>query len=50
MVRNQHRFRLLIKAPRRADLQSFLRQMLARAPRPRGGIRVSIDVDPQNFL
>ena len=50
MVRSQHRFRLLIKAPRRADLQGFLRQMLARAPRPRGGIRVSIDVDPQNFL
>ncbi len=34
MVRSQHRFRLLIKAPRRADLQGFLRQMLAKAPRP----------------
>ena len=50
MVRGQHRFRLLVKAPRRADLQGFLRQMLAKAPRPRGGVRVSIDVDPQNFL
>ena len=50
IIRGQHRFRLLIKAPRRADLQGFLRQMLAKAPRPRGGVRVSIDVDPQNFL
>ncbi len=50
VVRGQHRFRLLIKAPRRADLQGFLRQMLEKAPKPRGGIRVSIDVEPQNFL
>jgi len=50
MVRGQHRFRILIKAPRRADLQGFLRQMLAKAPKARGGIRVSIDVDPQSFL
>lgn len=50
VVRGQHRFRLLVKAPRRADLQGFLRQMLAMAPRARGGIRVSVDVEPQNFL
>jgi primosomal protein N' (replication factor Y) len=50
MVRGRHRFRLLVKAPRRADLQGFLRQMLDKAPKPRGGIKVSIDVDPQNFL
>jgi primosomal protein N' (replication factor Y) len=50
IVRGQHRFRLLVKAPRRADLQGFLRQMLAKAPKPRGGIKVSVDVDPQNFL
>ena len=50
MVRGQHRFRLLVKAPRRADLQGFLRQLLAKAPKPRGGIACQIDVDPQNFL
>jgi primosomal protein N' (replication factor Y) len=50
MVRGQHRFRLLVKSPRRADCQAFLRQMLAHASKPRGGIRVSIDVDPQSFL
>jgi primosomal protein N' (replication factor Y) len=50
VIRGQHRFRLLVKAPRQADLQRFLRQMLEKAPKPRGGIRVSIDVEPQNFL
>ena len=50
VLRGRSRFRLLVKAPRRADLQGFLRQMLAAAPRPRGGVRVAVDVDPQSFL
>ena len=48
--RGRHRFRLLIKAPRSADLQGFLREMLAAAPPERGGVRVAVDVDPQSFL
>ena len=39
--------------PRRrasADLQGFLRAMLAAAPPPRGGVKVAIDIDPQSFL
>jgi primosomal protein N' (replication factor Y) (superfamily II helicase) len=31
-------------------LQAFLRALLAAAPPPRGGIRVTVDVDPQSFL
>ena len=50
MLRKRHRFRLAAKAPRSADLQGFLRAMLAAAPEPRGGVRVAIDVDPQSFL
>ena len=50
VVRGRHRFRLLVKAPRSADLQGFLRALLAAAPKERGGVRVAIDVDPQNFL
>ena len=50
VLRKRHRFRLAAKAPRSADLQGFLRAMLAAAPPPRGGVRVTIDVDPQNFL
>jgi primosomal protein N' (replication factor Y) (superfamily II helicase) len=50
VLRKRHRFRLAAKAPRSADLQGFLRAMLAEAPEPRGGVRVAIDVDPQSFL
>ena len=50
VLRKRHRFRLAAKAPRTADLQGFLRAMLAAAPEPRGGVRVAIDVDPQSSL
>ena len=50
MLRGRHRFRLAVKAPRNADLQGFLRAMLAAAPPPRGGVRVAVDVDPQSFM
>ncbi len=50
ILRKRHRFRLAAKAPRSADLQGFLRALLAAAPPPRGGVRVAVDVDPQSFL
>ncbi|WP_436643899.1 primosomal protein N' [Microbaculum sp. FT89] len=50
VVRGRHRFRLLVKAPRGFDLQGWLRRWLAQAPAAKGGLRVSIDVDPVSFL
>jgi primosomal protein N' (replication factor Y) len=50
MVRGRYRFRILVKTPKRLDLQAFLRRILADAPSARGGIRVDVDVDPQSFL
>ncbi|HEU4986320.1 MAG TPA: primosomal protein N', partial [Rhizobiaceae bacterium] len=50
LVGGRHRFRLLVQATRRADIQGFLRAMLAAAPPPRGSVRVQIDIDPQSFL
>ena len=50
VIRGRHRFRILVKAPRRVDLQAYLRAMIAAAPRPRGGVRLVVDVDPQSFL
>ena len=50
VVRGRHRFRLLVRAPRSADLQGFLRATLATAPPERGGVRVDVDVDPMSFL
>ncbi|SDR01564.1 replication restart DNA helicase PriA [Rhizobiales bacterium GAS113] len=50
VIRGRHRFRILVKAPRNADLQSYLRAVIAEAGRPRGGVRLIVDVDPQSFL
>jgi primosomal protein N' (replication factor Y) len=50
VIRGRHRFRLLVRAPRNADLQGFLRAVLATAPPERGSVRVAVDVDPLNFM
>jgi primosomal protein N' (replication factor Y) len=50
VVRGRHRFRLLVHAPRSADIQAYLQAWLDAAPTPRGGIRVQVDIDPQSFL
>jgi primosomal protein N' (replication factor Y) len=50
VIRGRHRFRLLVRAPRAADLQGFLRAWLASGPKEKGGVRVAVDVDPQSFL
>jgi primosomal protein N' (replication factor Y) len=50
LVRGRHRLRLLLKAPRGFDLSAYLREWLAAAPKPKGDIRLDIDVDPQSFL
>ncbi|MCB1420748.1 MAG: primosomal protein N', partial [Notoacmeibacter sp.] len=50
MVRGRHRMRLLVHGERRADLQAFIRAMLAAGPKVRGQIRVQVDIDPQSFL
>ncbi|MHC5305933.1 primosomal protein N' [Bartonella sp. LJL80] len=50
LVRGRHRFRLLIHGSRRADMQAFIRAMIAAGPKVRGTVRVQIDIDPQSFL
>ncbi len=50
VVRGRFRFRLLAKAPRAYDLSAFLREWLAAAPKPKGTLKLEIDVDPQSFL
>jgi primosomal protein N' (replication factor Y) len=50
VVRGRHRFRLLVKTPRGFDLQHWLRDWLARTPKPTGSVRVAVDVDPMSFL
>ncbi len=50
LVRGRYRFRLLAIASRNVDLQGFLRNWLSTAPKPTGGVRVQVDVDPQSFM
>ncbi len=50
LVAGRHRFRLLVHGQRRSDMQGFVRAMVAAAPRPKGSVRVNIDIDPQSFL
>jgi len=50
VVRGRHRFRLLVKSPRDFNLSAYLRQWLAEAARPRGNVRLEVDVDPQSFF
>lgn len=50
LIAGRHRFRLLVHGDKRCDLQGFVRAMLAAGPKPRGSVRVQIDIDPQSFL
>ncbi|MDR1827748.1 MAG: primosomal protein N' [Methylobacteriaceae bacterium] len=50
LVRKRFRFRLLVKCGRKTDLQGYLRGWLNRMEKPKGNIRISVDVDPYSFL
>jgi primosomal protein N' (replication factor Y) len=50
LVRGRHRMRLLIKAPRAFDLSAYLRDWQGATPKPKGSIKLDVDVDPQSFL
>ncbi len=50
MIRGRHRFRLVIRAERKADIQGFIKTMLVTGPKVRGSVMVQVDIDPQSFL
>ena len=49
MLRGRHRFRLLVHARRALDVQSVIRDWLGALAWP-AKVRVTVDVDPYNFL
>ncbi len=49
MLRGRHRRRLLLKAPREANIQALLRRWLG-AVRVPTAVQVKVDVDPYSFL
>lgn len=50
VVRGRHRWRLLVKAPRDRNIQSYLKAWGEALPKIGGDLRLTIDVDPYNFL
>jgi primosomal protein N' (replication factor Y) len=50
LVRGRHRFRLLAKSRRDFNLSDYVRAWLMHAPKPKGSVRVVVDIDPQSFL
>ena len=50
VLRGRHRFRLLVQAQSSVALHTWLHEWLAKAPKARGSVRVSIDIDPMGFL
>lgn len=49
VLRGYHRWRLLVKGPRDANLQGYIRKWLSACRWP-SGVRVKVDIDPYNFL
>jgi primosomal protein N' (replication factor Y) len=50
LIRGRHRLRLLIKTPRNYDLSAYMREWLAQGRKPKGSLKLDIDIDPQSFL
>jgi primosomal protein N' (replication factor Y) len=50
VIRGRHRARFLVKAAREAHLQAYLRLWLDTAPKPKGDVRLTVDIDPYSFL
>ncbi|HKQ94718.1 MAG TPA: primosomal protein N' [Aestuariivirgaceae bacterium] len=49
LIRGRHRWRLLVRARRDVNIQAFLQAWLGHA-KPKGSLRIDIDIDPYTFL
>ncbi len=50
MIRGRHRVRLLAQSGKDFDLSGYMRFWLSHAERPRGDIKIQIDIDPMSFM
>lgn len=50
VVRGRYRWRILVKASREMDIQGYLRLWVSLIPPVKGDLKLSIDIDPYNFL
>ena len=49
VLRGRHRWRLLVKAERQVHVQGYITAWL-KAARPKGSLRIDVDIDPYQFL
>ena len=49
LLRGRHRYRLLLRAQRNANVQAVVRDWIRRVAVP-NGVRLQVDVDPYSFL
>ena len=50
VIRGRHRWRILVKASRELDIQSYLRVWGDAMPPLKGDLSLTVDIDPYNFL
>lgn len=50
MIRGRHRVRLLAQSGKDFDLSGYMRFWLTGAERPKGDLKVQIDIDPMSFM
>ena len=48
-IRNRYRYKFLIKANKTLDIQKFIENWISGIKKP-NSIRLSVDIDPYNFL
>jgi len=50
MIRGRHRVRLLAQSGKDFDLSGYMRFWLSGAEKPRGDLKVQVDIDPMSFM
>jgi primosomal protein N' (replication factor Y) len=50
MIRGRHRVRLLAQSGKDFDLSGYMRFWLGNADKPRGDLKVQVDIDPMSFM
>jgi primosomal protein N' (replication factor Y) len=50
MIRGRHRVRLLAQSGKDFDLSGYMRFWLSAADRPKGDLKVQVDIDPMTFM
>ena len=50
MIRGRHRVRLLAQSGKDFDLSGYVRFWLNNADKPKGDLKVQVDIDPMSFM